>query len=43
MAAPQEAQEVERMGVVAEEGQGHQLEEAEAGTETAATAEETRN
>ena len=39
LAAPLAAQqEAERVGV-----EEHQLEEAEAGTETAATAEETRN
>ena len=43
LAAPREAQEAERMGVEEEEGQEHQPEEAEAGTETAATEEETRD
>ena len=43
LAAPREAQKAERMEVVVEKGQGHPPEEAEAGTETAATEEETRD
>ena len=43
MAAPREAQEAERMGAEEEEGQEHPPEEAEAGTETAATEEGTRD